>query len=324
MMPSILDQRLGVAKEATYGTPIAATRHYEARSDDWQRAVERIDSSGFRQGRQGQRGDRDTQIDMGASGSIECSILDRGMGLLLEDLLGGNTAPAAIGATGTSTAIFQTTSEGPTNSLTVEVVRALGSTLQAFQYAGCVPTGFTFGCSQGESAMMTVQYDARSEAKLGTPTAGVYPASSAPFDWTDLSVSVDGTKTAVIQEVSVEGDLGMATDLHFLIGSALKDKPRRNAVPTVTGNLTGLPVDTTDYDRFVSADTFPLVIEFNNGGADATLRSFKIEVPHCRFTGSSPQSALDGLTSLDLPFMAVHVGSDPLLKITTISPDSSF
>ena len=323
-MPSILDQRVGIGKETAYGTAVPPRRHYEARSDPWQRAVERIASGGFRQGRQAQRTDRDTQIDTGASGSIETAIFDSGMGLLLEDLLGANTAPAQIGATGTYTHIFSSNTDGPEDSWTVQVVRALGSALQAFDYAGCIPTGFSMGVSNGESAMLTVNYDARSEAKNAAPTAAVYPATQAPFDWTDATLSVDGSQVEEYQSISIDGDMSFATDLYFLRRSALKDKPRRSGVPTYSGTVSGLPTGTDEYDRFVSGDVFPLVWELNNGGAGATLRSFRVSMPAVKFTGSSPTSSPDALTSQDLPFTAFHDGASPVMTITVVTTDSAF
>ncbi len=323
-MPGVLDQRVGIGKEAVYGTAVDPTRHYEARSDPWQRAVERIDSGGFRQGRAAQRADRDSQVDVGAAGGIETAIFSAGMGLLLENLLGSATAPSQIGATGTYSSVFSADTDGPDHSLTVEVVRALGASVQAFEYSGCVPTGFTLGVNRGEAAMLNVQYDARAETKKAVPTAAAYTSGAVPFHWGDATVTVAGAAAGDFGSFSLQGDLALATDLQFLQGSALKEEPRRSGVPAYTGTISGMPTTADDYDRFVSGETFALVLELNNGGADATLRSFKVELAACKFTGSTPTAQVSGLTTIDLPFTAFHDGTSTPVKVTTISPDSSF
>ena len=322
-MASPLDTRIGIGKEATYGTAVAPTRHYEARSDPWTRGPERIDSGGFRQSRQAQRSDRDTQIDMGASGSIETPVFDAGMGLLLEDLLGANTAPSQIGATGVYNHVFSTDTDGPDTSWTVQVVRVLGTTEYGWDYAGCIPTGFSLGVSQGELLMLTVNYDARSEGRQASPVAGVYTANTSAFNWSQCRVSIDGSNVDTFQSFSLDGDLMLETALHFLKGSADKDLPRRSGVPTFNGTLEGLPTDLDLYDKFVAADTIPISLTATKGSG-ATLRSFTVSMPACKLTGATPNAQLEGLTTQSVPFSAFHDGTRPVLTITVQTPDSAF
>lgn len=322
-MPSPLDTRIGVGKEATYGTAVAPTRHYEARSDPWARVTERIDSGGFRQSRQAQRADRDTQVTMGATGSIEVPFFMAGMGLLLESLLGANTAPAQIGATGVYNHVFSTNTDGPDSSLTVQVVRVLNDTEFGFDYAGCMPTGFGLSVSQGEMLMLNIAYDARAEAKQPSPAAGTY-VDAPPFIWEHCSVSVDGSAVDTVQSFSMDADLMLASDLHFLQRSALKDQPRRSGVPTFTGTLEGLPDDLDLYDRYADSDTFPITFSAHNGGTAATLRSVTLSLPACKFTGSTPNAQLDGLTTQSVPFTAYHDGTNQVATLTVQTSDSAF
>lgn len=323
-MPSPLDTRIGVGKESTYGTAVAPTRHYEARSDPWAQADARIDSSGFRQSRQAQRADRDTKVTMGATGSIETAFYTSGMGLLLEDLLGSNVAPSQIGSTGVYNQVFRTNTDGPDSSLTVQVVRVLEGTEFGFDYAGCLPTGFNIGVSQGEALMLSIEYDARSEAKQASPTAGVYPAGAVPFIWEECSITVDGASVDTFQSFSLDGALQLATDLHFLKASALKDQPRRMGVPTYTGALEGIPKDLGLFDQYDDADLVPIVFSASNGQAGAALRSVTVSMPACKLTGSTPSAQLDGLTTQSSPFTVYHNGTDSAVTITVQTPDATF
>ena len=76
-MRSILDQVVTVGVESTYGTAQTSTvRSYEAKADTFQRDVEYIQSIGFRRDLQPVRSDRDDTVSLGASGSIECDVLN--------------------------------------------------------------------------------------------------------------------------------------------------------------------------------------------------------------------------------------------------------
>ena len=82
-MSSILDQLIQIGVESTYGTAVAPTRAYEGQSDTFTREVEFIESVGFRQAMQTVRSDRHDTISVGASGSIEVDVLNKGHGLII-------------------------------------------------------------------------------------------------------------------------------------------------------------------------------------------------------------------------------------------------
>ena len=87
-MSSILDQIIQVGVESTYGTAVAPTRAYEIKADTFTRDVEYIDSIGFRRDQQTLRSDRSDTISLGATGSLEMDVMDKGLGLLLQHALG--------------------------------------------------------------------------------------------------------------------------------------------------------------------------------------------------------------------------------------------
>lgn len=321
-MPSVLDQRIGIGEETTYGTAVAPARHYEASADAFTRSVERIDTSGFRQSRQAQRADRDRQVTMGASGSLDVPFFMGGMGLLLKHMLGASTDPVAAG--GAQRAVFETNTDGPTGSYTTQVVRAIDQAVEAFDYAGCITTGFNLAVDQGGYLKLMVNFDAQSEAKNAAPTAGIYPAGLLPFIWEDCSLTVGGTAVADIQNFSLDGEMMLRTDLHFLKNSALKNKPIRNAAPTFSGSMEVIPSSLDQYDQFVDADDVAIVLTATNGGTGAALRSVEVRLAACKLTGSTPQSSPSDLTTMSLPFTAFHNGSDPVVRITTISADTAF
>ena len=323
-MPSILDQRISLGLETVYGTAVAPTRSYEATSDGFASEQSRTSATGFRQGRQAQRADRDRPHNIGGAGSLEMPIFDRGMGLLLQHAMGSSTAPVAIGATNTYTHAFALTDDGPQSSYTVQIVRVLLTSEFGFNYSGCLVTGLSIAVSQGEAAMLTVNYDVRREAKIASPPAGVYVADQGYFDWSDATVSVDGTQSSTFESFNFDLEHAMATDLRFLKRNILKDQPRRAGEAALSGSITAKPNDLAFFDQYVSGDEFPLVLELNNGGTGSTLRSFRLTLPSCKFTGSSPVSAQDALTTQELPFTAFHDGTQDAVQISIITPDAAF
>ena len=116
-MASILDQFCGVAEESTYGTAITSGfRGYEATGDAWQKDVNYIESVGFRQNMETIRSDRHDTIAVGATGSIECDVLNKGHGLLLKHLLGASSGPTQQASTAAYLQTFTTDDTGPARS----------------------------------------------------------------------------------------------------------------------------------------------------------------------------------------------------------------
>jgi hypothetical protein len=71
----ILDAALHVGNEGTYGTAASLTRSFEAKTEDWKREQQRIESVGFRAGMQTVRTDRVARSTWaaGASSASTCS-----------------------------------------------------------------------------------------------------------------------------------------------------------------------------------------------------------------------------------------------------------
>ena len=323
-MTSILDQHVSIGVETTYSTPVAPTRSYEARSDDWQREVEFIESGGFRADRQTIRSDRHRTVSLGATGSIETAVFDRGMGLLLQHLLGKSVAPVQQEATAAYVSKFESDDTGPDGSYTVVVARDDFGTLHTYRYAGCVPTGFSLEASIGDPLMLAINYDSAAEDVTSAVTPA-YPADAVPYVWEDCTLTIGGA-TARYQSFSLEGDLAMRTDLRYLKGDAVKAQPVRSGVPAYSGTIGRLGVSKADYDRFVAGTVFEAVFTAKLGTAieGTHFPQVKVTMPACKFTGSTPQASVDDVATISLPYVALHDGTDPAVTIEITSADTAF
>lgn len=323
-MSTPLDTAVLLGKESTYGSAAALTHAYEAQSDPWERVHSYINSRGFRAGAQGIRTDRRKVVNMGATGSIEADLLDRGFGFLFQGLLGSTTGPTE-GATGVYSSVHESSTDDAGVSYTVQVLRPqVGGTVKPFTYLGAVPTAWSIKHDVEGLAVVSVDFDAQNEetaTAAGTPT---YPANASPFDWTEVDVSIGGV---VLDSKSFEfsADLGLKTDRRFIRKSALKKRPVRSSLPSYEGTLSAEFENTDLYDDFVNGAIVPLVATWTGGTIDGTDDyEVTLSLPAIQFTGTSPKANLDDLSSQDLPFEVLDNGSDPMVSVTLQNADSTF
>ena len=324
-MSSILDQVVQVGVESTYGTAVAPTRAYEAKADTFTRDVEYLQSVGFRRDMQTIRSDRDDTISLGATGSIEFDLLNKGAGLLLQHVLGSTSGPTQLGATSAYRSTFATTDIGPTGSSTIQVSRVdSGGTLRPFTYEGCVATGFNIAQDLGSNLSFTLNFDAENEQTSTGEATPAYPSSATPFNYTQAVIAIDGSAATNFTSFSLDGDLAMDTARRFLNGSATKSQPKRSGVPSYTGTITAEFASLTDYNKFVNGTEFSINASWN-GAEIASPYNFEcvISIPVAKFTGSTPVASLDSLTTVDLPFTVLDNGSSAPITMTYTSTDTS-
>ena len=325
-MSSILDQVCSVGVESTYGSPETSTvRSFEIKSDTFTRDVEYIQSVGMRRDMQTIRSDRDDTVSLGASGSIECDILNKGQGLLLQHVLGTTSGPTQNGSTTAYKSTFSTDDTGPTGSYTIQISRVdSGGTLRPFTYEGCVATGFNIAQELGSNLSMTIAFDAEAEQTSTGEATPSYPSSADPFNYTDCVIAIDGSAAANFTSFSLDGDLGMRTDRRFLAGSATKSQPKRSSVPSYTGNISAEFASLTDYNKFVNGTTFSINASWTGASIESPWSyEFVVEIPVAKYTGSTPVASLDDLTVIDLPFIVLDGGSSAAVTMNYTSTDTS-
>ena len=116
----------------------------------------------------------------------------------------------------------------------------------------------------------------------------------------------------------------MDVSRRFLAGSATKAQPKRSSVPSYTGTISAEFKSLDDYNKFINGTTFSISAAWNG----ATIESpwayeFVVELPVCKFTGSTPVASLDGLTVIDLPFTVLDGGSSAAVTMNYTSTDTS-
>ena len=325
-MSSILDQVCSVGVESTYGSPETSTvRSFEIKSDTFQRDVEYIQSIGLRRDMQTIRSDRDDTVSLGATGSLELDVQNKGLGMLLQHLLGAVSGPTQIGSSAAYRTTASTNDVGPAGSYTIQISRVdSGGTLRPYTYEGCVATGFTIAQEIGSPLNLNISYDAENEQTSTGEATPSYPSSTEVFNYTDCVIAIDGSAATNFTSFSLEGDLGMKTDRRFLKGSATKSMPKRASVPSYTGTIAAEFADLTDYNKFINGTPFSINASWNGSSIESPYNyEIVVEVPVAKFTGSTPVASLDDLTVQELPWVALDGGSSAAVTITYTSTDTS-
>ena len=331
-----------VGIEGTYGTAVAGTKSFEDTGDDWVLAVSPVEiPETTRSGQQADLEHNYQQVIKGATGSINVGFYDNGLGLLLSNLLGSSTAPAAVSGTTNArhTRTYRSTSEGDNSSFTVRrgrVVRASSwatESVEEFVYAGCVPTDFELSVSKDNPWMLKVGFDARSAARGGSAVAQTYHAVSQQFfNWDHTKLQINDTDIDEFEGFSLTGNFNLNTDNHPLTGSANKVHPLRQGRASYEGTLSGgtytQDIQSVVVDSFRNGTPVKLAAIAQKGSTTATDADIlRVTLGSVRFTGNDPTSGPgDAMgSSLDAPFKVFWPGgaTDYAVEIVLQNADTS-
>jgi len=323
-MSAHLDTAILFGEEVTYGTPVTLTHAYEGKADTWKREHEVLESTGFRAGMEAKRSDRRKLINMGGAGSLEIDVPRTGSGFLLQALLGSASGPTVNSAT-SYTSTHTSTPGGPAVSYTIQVQRvAIDGTMFGHTYHGCVITKWSLAVDTSGFLVANIDFDFEDSDNVtadGTPT---YIASTAPFDWSEAVVSVNGSPTDV-KNFNFSADLGMKTDRRFLRGSELKKQPVRGAMPTFDGSFEVEYEDETLYNLWVAGTIMEISVTFTGAEIESGYdEELSLTLAACQLTGETPEASLGDLAKQTVPFEALDNGSDAVAIISYTDTSSAF
>lgn len=322
-MATVLDTAILVGNETNYGSAAPLTRAFEGHADDWKRESEYLGANGFRGGYQTHAYDRRAQIDMGGSGSLEVDVLNKGLGLLLKGWL-GTTATAQQGGTSAYKHTFATDTAEASVSYTVQVQRSdAGGSLRFFTHQGATITGWTLKNDVGGLLMANMSFDVEEVETSTASAAPAYPASAAPFAWTQGVASINSVATD-IKSFELTADLGLKTDRRYIKGSPKKSQPVRSKKPEFTGSVTVDFEDNTLYDLWVAGTIVPITLTYTGSLIESSYYyEFKVTLPACQITGDAPQAQLEEFTQQTVPFKVLDNGTDDAITIEYTTTDTT-
>lgn len=333
---------VNVGLESVYGTAVAGTKSYEDTGDDWVPVTSPVEiPETTRSAQQADLTHNFQQVVKGGSGSLNVGFYDNGLGLLLSNLLGYASSPAAVSGTtnGRYGRTYRTTAEGDNSSFTVRRGRILrasdwaSESIEEFIYAGCRPTDFELSVSKDNPWMLKVGFDVRSSERGGAAVAQVYHSVTQQFfNWTDTKIQINDTDIDEFEGFNLTGNFNLYTDKHPLASSANKVHPLRQGRAEFEGQLSGgtytADLQTVIYDNFINGTPVKLAAiaqKRSTTAADADI--LRVTLDEVRFLGnapSSPPGQAEG-SMIDAPFKVFWAGgaTDYAVEIYLQNGDSS-
>lgn len=282
-MPFGVLAHIGLGKETTYGTAVAATEYIRFASEGLSEEIEQVVSDNII-----------GVVDEGASvegahtisGDISFDVYPNNIGHLLRAALGAPVTTSV--GTGVYQHVFTPTQNNFSNvcalpPYTFEVNRDLA---QAFQYSGGVVDSLTFSFGTDNKIMKaSASIIAKALAMIAKTTPSFDTAD--PFLWNQAVVTLNGVQNTNLSTL----EFGVANSLEgraTLDGTKVISRVLRNGARTFPIKFSLELQDMAEYNLFVAQNGVPLKIELT-GGVISGANNYKItiDVPKFRF-GSFP------------------------------------
>ncbi|MFE1272066.1 phage tail tube protein [Streptomyces sp. NPDC058758] len=321
-----LGAQIGIAAESTYGTYVAPTVFPEFTKESLVLKKTVATSQGIAAGRLMALASRRVVTQKEVSGSLDMEVASRGMGILLQALMGTTVTPVQQGVT---TAYLQTHTLADTwgKSLTIQKgVPMTTGTVTDKSFIGCKIVSAEFSCEVGGMLTVTFEIDGKDCSETQTLAVASYVAASPyHFGQMGLKYGTVGAETALdgVRKVSVKFERPQATDRFYANQSALKAQPILNDLTKVTASIEQDYVATTIDDLHTSDASTSLVWEFIGPTIESTYNeTFRVKLPAVKVDDAPP--TVDGYnvvrTSYNLT--ALYDGTNPV-AIEYMSKDST-
>ncbi|MHB9862189.1 phage tail tube protein [Streptomyces sp. YIM S03343] len=319
-----LGAQLGIAAETTYGTYVAPAKFIEFTKESLVLKKTTATSAGIAAGRLLPLSARRVLTRREASGSVDFEVTNKGMGLLLQALMGTTVTPVQQA---TTTAYLQTHTLASVagKSLTIQKgVPLTTGTVTDKSFLGCKVTSGEFSCEVGGMLTGSFEVDGKDCDETQTLAAASYPSMS-PFHFMQMSVKTGtyGTETALdgIRKVSCKVERPQDVERFYAGASGLKKEPIENDLVKISGTLETDYVATTLDDLHTSDGATSLVWEFVGPIIASTYaETFRITLPAIRLDEGPPVVDGFGVVKPSFNYVGLYDGTN-LPKIEYMSTD---
>lgn len=319
-----LGAQMGIAAESAYGTFVAPTKFIEFTKESLVLKKTTAQSSGIAAGRLLPLAARRVLTRKEVSGAFDMEISNKGMGLILQTLMGTTVTPVQQA---TSTAYLQTHTLASVagKSLTIQKgVPLTTGTVTDKTFLGCKITSGEFSCGVGEMLTGTFEIDGKDCDETQTLAAASY-SNMSPFHFGQMALKTGtyGTETALdgIRKVSCKIERPQDVERFYANQAALKKEPVENDQVKITGSLETDYVATTLDDLHTSDGSTSLVWEFIGPLIASTyFETFRITLPAVKLDEGPPTVDGFGVVKPTFNYTGLY-DSTNLPKIEYISTD---
>lgn len=317
--------QLGIAAETTYGTFVAPSAFIPMTGAALKRSQVVTTPKTIGAGRLQELGSDRIVTTHGAAGDISLPVYNKGMGKLVQALMGTTVTPVVN--TTLSYTQTHTLADPKGKFLSLQVgVPSTNGTSNPYSYVGCRVTSADFSFEVAKEIDSKFAIDARDVNEGQTLATASFSTGLRPFVGTDTSVKVGvyGSEASVsgVTKADVKIDRSLKGDLYYFGAAGLKSEPIIDDFAKITGTITADLVDKTVFaDRFAANTGFSLVLEAVGPVIETGFPStFRITLPGCYLDGDTPEVTGPGVVSGSFPFVCLFDGTN-LPKITIISTE---
>lgn len=319
-----LGAQIGIAAESSYGTYTAPTKFVEFTQESLVFKKTTSMSAGIAAGRLMGLSSRRVVTQKEASGGLQSEVTNKGMGVILQALMGTSVTPVQQDLT---TAYLQTHTLADTagKSLTIQKgVPLTTGTVTPKSFLGCKIISAEFSCEAGGRLTVALEIDGKNCVETETLAVASYPVM-APFHFGQMGVKggAYGAETALdgIRKMSLKIERPQAVDRFYANQQALKAEPISNDLVKVTGSIEMDYVATTLDTLHTSDDATSLVWEFIGDNIEGAYdETFRIKLPAIKVDEGPPTVDGPEVVKPTINFTALYDGTN-LVAIEYMSTD---
>ncbi|MFI8297284.1 phage tail tube protein [Streptomyces nigra] len=309
-----LGAQLGIAAESSYGTYQAPSKFIEFTKESLQLKKTTAQSAGIAAGRLLPLSSRRVLTRREAQGSFDIEVTNKGMGLLLQALMGTSVTPVQQGVTA---AYLQTHTLASVagKSLTIQKgVPLTTGTVTDKTFTGCKIISAEFSCEVGGMLMATFEIDSKDCDETQTLAVATY-APTSPFHFGQMAVKTGtyASETAHdgIRKMSVKIERPQDVERFYAGQAGLKKEPIENDQVKISGSIETDYTGTTLDDLHTSDAATSLVWEFIGPNIALTHdEAFRVVLPAIRLDEGPPAVDGFGVVKPTFSFVGLYDGTN--------------
>jgi len=338
------DCSIGIKAETTYGTGVTVDRFPEFTEEEITQDNEYIDSEGLRVGGVGVDLSRRTLGKVVAGGSLSLEWVTRGLGSLLEAMLGYNVSTLRSGAIYQQVASPLASDPMPSYTIQKGIPPVGGGSTLPHTFLGCVVDSWKLSAEAGGALTADIDWVAKEMVTATAYAAPSYVASPRTFAFphVTIAVGVNGTHTLTLPSTTALGSTTATAlsnvnaievtgannvdDGGYNSGGAGKRSRRpvygmREFGGTITAEFDAV----TLRDYYLNQSDLHMVITFtsdqdNGFGASAALQ---IVLPSLRLEGKVPSSNGGEVIEQEIDFTAGRSLNTKPIYIVAVTADTA-
>ncbi len=320
--------QLGWSAESTYGTFVAPTKFARIKPEvPITPANKRVQGEGLAAGAYGPYAGHYVETTKGGSAQVSMDLHNKGLGLLLQSLMGGTITPVQQGATAAYLATFPL-ADPAGKSLTVQAGSPyVGGTVLPQTMRGSRVTSATFSCTAQGVASAQFSLDYREHSTTDSLATASYSATTV-FHGGQLAVKKGtyASETALtrVSAADVTITRGLDTEGFYAGQAGLKTDPLLSGWTAITVNVTQDWQDKATFqDKALATANESLVVEWVGPVIASTYyETFRVTVPGVLWEPAVQSPSGLGVQSRAWKGTWAFDGTN-LPKIETISTDTT-